>query len=239
MIKLVPKSKNKKTGPVAVTYRAGCGDVFGTCPPSCSLKPASSPGAAALDSAYMHAVLRAVPPNGHAWTYSHYPHELLPGAAQLVANNYTTVNYSADTPAQAVAAYKAQRPTVYAAPADTGHQYPAKIDGVKFVQCPAEKSDNFSCADCGGGFPLCARAARDYVIVFTGHGPGRELVGNDTEPGGCYGQHGHVRMQWAATSKAGLINDAAAVEAFAASLRPGSLLRHHVVGDFGAANNVI
>jgi hypothetical protein len=40
-------------------------------------------------------------------------------------------------------------------------------------------------------------------------------------------------MQWRATSTKGAPDDAAALEAFAASLPPGSFLRHHVVGDIG------
>jgi hypothetical protein len=44
-----------------------------------------------------------------------------------------------------------------------------------------------------------------------------------------------VRLQWNATRKTGAADDAAAVVSFARSLPPGSLLRHHVVGDLGQA----
>jgi hypothetical protein len=81
---------------------------------------------------------------------------------------------------------------------------------------------------------LCARADREYVIVFVAHGSGARLVGADT-PGGCYGAGGPVRMQWNSTAATGRPDDAAAAVEFARQLPPGSLLRHHVVGDIGKA----
>jgi hypothetical protein len=132
--------------------------------------------------------------------------------------------------ADALAAVAIGRPAVVAAP--TGTVWPYTLDGVRFVQCPAELADNFSCADCGGGRPLCARGDRDYVIVFVAHGSGQALVGADT-PGGCYGNAGPVRLAWEKTKTGGHQDDAAELVGFARSLPPGSLLRHHIVGDLG------
>jgi hypothetical protein len=81
---------------------------------------------------------------------------------------------------------------------------------------------------------LCARADRDYVIVFVAHGSGARLVGDD-QAGGCYGNTGPVRLAWEKTKTGGHQADAAELVRFAKSLPPGSLLRHHVVGDLGMA----
>ena len=228
MLKTVKHSANKKTGPIAVTYRAGGHNVFGTCPKTCALNPQGDNAADLVDVDYLQAVRRAVPRNGQAWTYSHFPAELLPAPAP----GETVINASCDTIPQALAAVAAGRPAVVAAP--SGTVWPFTVDGVRFVQCPAELAENFSCAQCGNGRPLCARGDRDYVIVFVAHGSGARLVGDDT-PGGCYGNGGPVRLAWEKTKTAGHQNDAAELVQFARSLPPGSLLRHHVVGDLGLA----
>jgi len=227
MLKTVAISSNKKTGPVAVTYRSGEADMFGTCPKTCGLLPCGSKGAAELDPEYMQAVLEAVPRNGLAWTYSHFPADQLP-APQA---GKTVINASCDTLDAAVEAVALNRPAVVALPQQdwktTEHR------GVQFVRCPAELSDTFSCQQCGGGRPLCAQADRGYVIAFFAHGPSAKRVGTGT--GGCYGSSGPVAIQWRATKDKGAPNDAEAVRAFARALPPGSMLRHHVVGDMGRA----
>jgi hypothetical protein len=228
MLKTVKNSGNKKTGPIAVTYRAGGHNVFGTCPKTCALNPQGEHGAALVDADYLQALKKAVPRNGQAWTYSHFAAELLP----VPAPGETVINASCDTMGAALAAVRLGRPAVVAAPAGT--VWPYTLDGVKFVQCPAELSDSFDCAQCGGGRPLCARGDRDYVIVFVAHGAGAALVGSD-DPGGCYGNGGPVRLAWESTKKTGAPDDGAALVTFARSLPPGSLLRHHVVGDLGRA----
>jgi hypothetical protein len=70
--------------------------------------------------------------------------------------------------------------------------------------------------------------------VFVGHGSGAALVGADA-PGGCYGNGGPVRLAWEKTKTGGHQDDPAALVGFARSLPPGSLLRHHIVGDLGVA----
>lgn len=228
MLKTVKHSGNKKTGPIAVTYRAGGHNVFGTCPKSCALNPQGDHAADLVDADYLQAVRQAVPRNGQAWTYSHFAADLLP----VPAPGETVINASCDTMADALAAMAIGRPAVVAAP--SGTVWPYTLDGVRFVQCPAELADNFSCDQCGGGRPLCARGDRDYVIVFVAHGAGAALVGDD-KPGGCYGNGGPVRLAWESTRKTGDASDGAALVSFARSLPPGSLLRHHVVGDLGLA----
>lgn len=228
MLKTIKVSANKKTGPIAVTYRAGAHNVFGTCPKSCALNPQGDHAADLVDADYLQAVRQAVPRGGQAWTYSHFPADVLPAPAP----GETVINASCDTMADALAAMAIGRPAVVAAPAGT--VWPHTRDGVRFVQCPAELADGFSCDQCGGGRPLCARGDRDYVIVFVAHGSGAALVGAD-QAGGCYGNGGPVRLAWESTRKTGDASDGAALVRFARSLPPGSLLRHHVVGDLGLA----
>lgn len=228
MLKTVKFSANKKTGLIAVTYRAGGHNVFGTCPKTCALNPQGQHAADLVDAEYLAALRRAVPRNGQAWTYSHFAADLLP----VPVPGETVINASCDTMADAVAAVRMGRPAVVAAPAGT--VWPYTYEGVLFAQCPAELSNDFDCARCGGGRPLCARGDRDFVIVFVAHGSGAAMVGTDA-PGGCYGNAGPVRLAWNNTSTSGRHDDPAAVVGFAQSLPPGSLLRHHIVGDMGKA----
>jgi hypothetical protein len=227
MLKTVAISSNKKTGPIAVTYRSGEADIFGTCPKTCGLLPCGSKGAAQADSDYIQAVLDAVPRGGVAWTYSHFPADQLP----VPQAGKTVINASCDSLDAAVDAVAINRPAVVALPPQQWKTTEHK--GVKIVRCPAELSDSFSCQQCGGGRPLCAQPGRDYVIAFFAHGPSAKRVGTGT--GGCYGSSGPVAIQWRATKDKGAPNDAEAVRAFARSLPPGSMLRHHVVGDMGRA----
>lgn len=228
MLKTVPVSSNRKTGPIAVTYRAGACNTFGTCPKTCGLNPSPANGADEIDQEYMAALVDAVPRNGQAWTYSHFAAADLP----VPVPGKTVINYSADTMDQAVDAVALGRPAVVAAPAGTEWAGGVDYRGVKFVQCPAELSEGFTCQQCGNGRPLCARPERDYVIVFVAHGPNARRVGM-AEDGGCYASTGPTAIQWHGTRKSGAANDAQALRSFARSLPPGSFLRHHVAGDSG------
>jgi len=229
MIKTVPVSSNRKTGPIAVTYRSGQHETYGTCPKSCKLHPKNETGAEAVDFDYLAALLDAVPVRGIAWTYSHFAHWMIP----IAKAGQTVINASCDTVADAVAAVKAGRPAVLAAPKDTADQWPQVVDGVRFHRCPAELSETFTCAQCGGGSPLCARAGRRDVVVFVAHGSGAKKVG--TGSGGCYAASGPTAIQWHGVKKAAPMDDGAAVKKFARSLPPGSMLRRHVAGDIGRA----
>ena len=228
MLKTVRISQNSKTGPIATTYRAGHRSTYGTCPKTCGLHPAPETGTETIDAQYLAALLDAVPPRGQAWTYSHFPADQLPRPTP----GKTVINVSCDTMDDAVDALESGRPAVVAAP--TGTEWKGvSYRGTRFIRCPAELSDNFTCQQCGNGRPLCARPDRDYVIVFVAHGPGAKKVGYDT-PGGCYATAGKVSIAWHGTRNTGAANDAETVRAFARSLPPGSLLRHHIAGDLGA-----
>jgi len=72
MLKTVETSRAQKTKGLAVTYRAGSKDKFGTCPVSCELNP-SGCGASKIDQEYLNALSLAVPTKGVAFTYSHFP----------------------------------------------------------------------------------------------------------------------------------------------------------------------
>jgi hypothetical protein len=178
MLKTVAISANKKTGPIAVTYRAGEHETYGTCPRSCALHPKSDTGTDHIDADYLAAVYDSVPRRGMAWAYSHFPAEALP----IPAPGKTTINASCDTIADAVRTVELGRPAVYAAPVDTAESWPRKIHGVTFARCPAELAESFTCADCGNGSPLCARGERDFVVVFVAHGTGKNRVGTDNRP---------------------------------------------------------
>lgn len=85
-----------------------------------------------------------------------------------------TVNVSTDGPADAFATMAAHPgvPVVATMPPDA----PAVVrdpagTGRRIVQCPATRpGSGVTCDTCGGGVPLCARAARDYAIGFPVHG---------------------------------------------------------------------
>lgn len=228
MLKTIPVTSNRKTGPIATTYRSGVHETYGTCPRSCKLHPKSETGTALVDTEYLAAVSDAVPRGGQAWTYSHFPAEALP-TPKL---GKTVFNASCDTVAEAVRTVELGRPAVYAAPVSEAESFPRTVHGVRFVRCPADLSESFTCAQCGGGRPLCAQGDRDYVVVFVAHGSGAKRVGTD-QGGGCYAAGGPTAIAWHGTKKNGHQNDAEAVRAFARSLPPGSLLRHHVAGDIG------
>ena len=55
MLKTVKHSGNKKTGPIAVTYRAGGHNVFATCPATCALNPQGEHAADLVDLDYLQA----------------------------------------------------------------------------------------------------------------------------------------------------------------------------------------
>jgi hypothetical protein len=235
MLKTVSASRSAKTAGCAVTYRAGAGNRFGTCPATCALNPTGK-GAGAVDTEYLAALLDAVPRRGVAFTYSHFP--FAEWAGELRAGR-TVINYSADDLDAADTAHAAGVPAVTvmspAAWGDSGRNA-ATPAGVPVVRCPAEMAKGFSCSDCGNGEPLCSRLGRNFVIGFTAHGPGkRAAAAGSDDPGGCYADAGNCRIHWTATAQAGQDeSDSQAVRKFARRLPPGSILRHHVAGDIGA-----
>lgn len=240
MLKTITKSSNRKLGGCAATYRSGTGDVYSTCPSGCPLKPEGHAGSENIDTEYLRAVLDAVPEGGVSWTYTHFPRDLIP----LPEVGKTTINISTDSFQEAKAALEAGYPVVTVRPVSESENVD-RVDGVRYVRCPAEYSD-INCFTCGSGKPLCARQDRDYVVKFTAHGnqakriqiriENSEQHASQSPPvqGGCYGAGGPVHLQWKKTMGE-TAQDAEQLKNFVASLPKGSILRHHVVGDIGAA----
>jgi len=233
MLNTVEYSRADKTKGCAVTYRAGAGVMYGTCPDSCQLKPITT-DTWAIDRDYERAVRAAVPMQGTAWIYTHFS----PGKwAVQNAPGLTVFNYSAPTLNWAVR--YARRGIAAVAVVPVGYwQVLASprgfnIDGVRVVRCPAEYDKRINCRNCGGGEPLCARMDRNYVIAFTAHGRDRRRA-TSHDRGGCYAGSGNVAIHWKrlADSPARL-SDSESLAGFVLALPPKSFLRHHVAGDLG------
>lgn len=230
MLKLIEKSSNKKLGGCAATYRSGLENVYSTCPSTCPLKPGTALGSTQIDHAYLEGLIHAVPIDGVAWTYTHFPKEQIP----ITTLGQTCINISTDSIVEALASHLAGYPTVVVRPATETDKVDV-IDNIRMVRCPAEYSD-VTCNNCGGDTPLCARPQRNYIIKFTAHGSQAKTIRLREESpevkGGCYGNGGPVRLQWEKT-KGSTENDAVALQTFVNTLPRGTKLRHHVVGDLG------
>ena len=231
MLKTVETSRAQKTKGLAVTYRAGSQEKFGTCPASCELNP-SGCGASKVDQEYLNALSLAVPTKGVAFTYSHF------SPIHWIKKNgpgKTVINYSAKTATLAAKYIKMAVPTVATVALDFWNgRKSVDSEGARFVRCPAEYLPQFGCAQCGNGDPLCARLARDFVIGFTAHGVHKKKAANPDDPGGCYASGGNVLLHWEATADQSQDeSDADKVTRFAKSLAPRTILRHHIAGDIG------
>ena len=229
MLKTVETSRAQKTKGLAVTYRAGSKEKFGTCPASCELNP-SGCGASKVDQEYLNALSLAVPTKGVAFTYSHF------SPIHWIKKNgpgKTVINYSAKTATLAAKYIKMAVPTVATVALDFWNgRKSVDSDGARFVRCPAEYLPQFGCAQCGNGDPLCARLERDFVIGFTAHGVHKKKAANPDDPGGCYASGGNVLLHWEATADQSQDeSDADKVTRFAKSLAPRTILRHHIAGD--------
>ena len=233
MLNLIPKSRGSKTLGIAVTYHYESGAKFATCPPTCPLMPPAVATAAAFDFDYAESVSVAVPPDGYAFTFSHFD----PGHwADLYRPGRTVINASAAGVREAARLHKNGIPTVM----DIAPAAPKRFSygGVDFRACPATLSPNINCGNCGGSRgPLCAQADRDYVVTFPWHGPPHVLkAAVATGAPRCYGADGRVGMQWQAMASGPIKYRESDLEPWAAQLRPGSRLRHHVVGDLGESD---
>lgn len=239
MLNTTNMSRADKTNGCAVTYRSGAGTMFGTCPSTCPLNPVPADGTQLIDDDYLDALLGAVPKRGVAFTYCHFDWRQW-GAAWLEHNTHnpratTVINYSADTERDAAAAVEAGIPCVMAASPEhiAGRKAWRGDDGTRYVQCPAVTGDT-DCSRCGGGRPLCARPERDYVVVFAAHGTSKAQVGS-VAAGGCYASGGNVALHWRRLAKREKRADSDGVQlrAWVRTLKPGTILRHHVAGDIG------
>lgn len=238
MLNCTETSQAKKTAGIGVVYRAGSGDMFGTCPDTCALKPKQT-GTKTIDRDYERAVRRAVPRRGISFLFTHFK----PGTwAEKNRDGFCVFNYSADKIRDAVQYVKKGVATVTVVPVDfwkdkekkTG----IKINGAQFVRCPNEVNKDIGCARCGNGTPLCARHDRNFGVIFTAHGAGKKKAGDLSQAGGCYAGGGNVAIHWRNLSnkESTQETDAEHITRFAASLPPGKIMRPHIAGDLGQVN---
>ena len=148
--------------------------------------------------------------------------------------NETIINQSTDTIKDALESFKANKETVYTAPATMTDKVD-NIDGVKLVRCPAEYNEKINCRNCGSGKPLCARLKRNYIIKFVAHGNQKKKIGVQDFKGGCYANSGHTRFAWQDTKKrnASSYSDAERLTGWVKTLPHGTFIRHHIAGDIG------
>tara|TARA_R100001126_G_scaffold102482_1_gene86841 strand:- start:3167 stop:3886 length:720 start_codon:yes stop_codon:yes gene_type:complete len=237
MLKTVEISRAKKTKGIAVTYRAGKNDMFGTCPSACKLND-SGKGASQIDQEYLDALLHAKPSRGVSFTYSHFHPDLWRKKMKRV--NKTVINFSADNVDCAVNCVMLNIPAVtivdekaFSNRSCFTAKDPTFKSPVKVVRCPAEYQ-NTSCNFCGNGEPLCARMNRNFVVAFTAHGSNKRKAADKNTQGGCYGAQGNCRIWWNETSETVQDEtDAEKLKRFVSVLPPRSIIRHHVAGDIG------
>ena len=243
-------SQAKKTKGIAVTYRASEGEMYGTCPDTCSLKPIVT-GTDEIDRDYEYAVRRAVPRKGQAFLYTHFPPDQWGEKNWKTRSGRTVFNYSADSLEDAAYFTTGGIASVVVVPVDYWEdKLSDKVTTVTWgwgefgekrirgVRCPNETT-GIDCRNCGNGKPLCARSDRDYFIVFTAHGAAKRAAGDPDVKGGCYAGGGNVAIHWRGLSqrKQSDETNAEKVTRFAAGLAPHSIVRHHVAGDLGKESN--
>lgn len=239
MLHTIKSSRADKTQGMAVTYRAGSGNKFGTCPTSCELMHDGNSGTDAIDEEYYRAIRYSVPKQGVAWTYTHFAPSDFPEDVKLKSDKPTcTLNFSRPSVYNAAHLQAAGFNTVTVVPPDYWDDKPThkhvKVDTgctsfsggeVRGVRCPHEYNKDVSCRTCGAGTPLCAREDRDYFVIFTGHGSKKDK---------CYAGQGHCNIWWQRLSEGSSdISDAEAHKAFVKSLPPRTMLRPHIAGDMG------
>lgn len=104
-----------------------------------------------------------------AWTYTHHRTKAFIDAFRMSNDVGLTVNLSANSLSEADTLMGSGSPVVAIVSRDaeaTG----VTPGGARYVVCPEQQGKVSSCADCGAGRPLCARADRPYVIAFRAHG---------------------------------------------------------------------
>ena len=209
MLNTVENSRAKKTAGLAVTYRAAGGDMYGTCPDTCPLKPAAT-DTTEIDRDYESAVF-----NHSADTLADAARHTKNGAASVavVSADYWQGRDSAKvTEADGVTMVRCPNETTGIDCRNCGNGTPlcarsARAFGIVFTAHGVSKrkaGDNETAGGCyaGGG----------KVALHWRHLSERDEV---TE------------------------TDAEHVARFAASLAPRSILRHHIAGDIGAAPRAV
>jgi hypothetical protein len=75
-------------------------------------------------------------------------------------------------------------------------------------------------------------APQNIIILIVG--TYKKKAGSETEDGGCYATSGNVKLHWEATANgAEAGKDEIQLLKFAQELPYGTVLRHHIAGDFG------
>ena len=236
MVMLVNEfSTGKKTKGLAVTYRAGINDKFGTCPASCQLNPSGSGcGSKAIDKDYLRVLYSFKPKGGFAFTFSHFdPSQWF----NLVSpeKKQAVINYSADLWSKAKEFFSENVPVVFTVAENFWNGARSiERDGVWVVRCPEEYNNKISCINCGAEKgPLCSRPNRNFIIGFTAHGNQKGKI-NKGERGGCYATGGNVNIHWERLSqKQQDKTDAEILREFVKTIPPRRILRHHIAGDIG------
>ena len=232
MLKTVANSQSSKTQGLAVTYRSGGHNQFGTCPTTCSLNPLKNDKIERLDIEYLEAIVNTIPKHGTSYTYTHFDLDKLKNLELIENIKYNkkkaTINRSADTIEQALEYYNNDYDTVVVLPYTDKPDKHFTEDGVKFVRCIAEYNKKINCSNCN----LCADKQRKFVVVFYAHGSKKKKIG--IEKGGCYGAGGRTNLHWLATQRQKQIeSDTEKYKSFVKSLPHGKKVRPHIVGDVG------
>ena len=231
MLKTTLNSRANKTKGLAVTYRSGSENKFGTCPKDCELNP-SGCGSNTIDEKYLNALLNCKPKKGESFTFTHFSPLFW---KHKMSDKTTTINWSTKTVKQAIQAIKDKIPSVLVVDDKffkNGKN--RKFDNVLFVRCPSEYNKNLGCLQCGSGKPLCARQDLEYVIGFTSHGVFKKDASDPNKKGGCYGNGGNVNIHWQKMpNQIQPESDAEKLKNFKKELPHNAIIRHHVVGDLG------
>ncbi|QPN56589.1 hypothetical protein I1E95_16300 [Synechococcus sp. CBW1107] len=110
-----------------------------------------------------------------AWSYTHFPMGPANQATlRLAAAQGLVINASTESRSVAAGLQRQGIPVVCVVPPDAPAVF--RHQGVRFVACPASRRGRggrkIQCISCGGrwGLPLCAVAARSFVITFPAHG---------------------------------------------------------------------
>lgn len=110
-----------------------------------------------------------------AWSFTHFLMDAVNQATlRQAAERGLVVNASTESRSAAAALQRQGIPSVCVVAPDAPAVF--RHEGVRFVACPASrrgKGDRkIQCISCGGrfGIPLCAQAARPFMITFPAHG---------------------------------------------------------------------
>jgi hypothetical protein len=129
-----------------------------------------------IDLYYLRELTSAAKEAGMRWIFG-YTHEegLIPSD---VPDGYV-MNVSCETEEQVQDAIDRGFNAVIAT-----HQYlhGDVVAGRKIVQCPAERVESINCGNCGGSAgPICGRADRETVVLFSLHGSGAAKAAKSIE----------------------------------------------------------